>query len=298
MTWEVRTEIPPDRVEELESLLCEWVRSPWSILQENPSSAVLLSGYFDDRTEGVTSWNELRAVAAFLPSNPTWQELEDSDWQNAYKAFLTPWQCGRLHWVPLFDRDTYPVPVGDKALYLDAGMAFGTGAHETTRLCAVRMLEHTEKAGAEISRLSVIDAGCGSGILTLSAALLGYGKVHGFDWDPEAIRVSLENQDINHLSSAAVRFEEAGLEDGLANKRADLLLANIQTEVLRLYPEELIASLNPGGTLVLSGILEREHQPLHHQFLDTFARQSIQVIPRIDVLGDWVSLQYQLSDPK
>jgi len=298
MTWEAQTEIPPTIVEDLESLLCEWVRSPWSLVQENPSSPVVLSGYFEDRGEGELAWKELQAAGPLIAADPVWRELEDSDWQNAYKAFLTPWQCGKLHWVPLWERQTYPVPEGGKALYLDAGMAFGTGTHETTRLCASRMLEHAESAGSGVAGQAVIDAGCGSGILALSAALLGYGTIRGFDRDPEAVRVSRENQMLNNLTPSSIHFEEAGLEEGLSGKRADLILANIQTEVLRLYPDELIGALQPGATLVLSGILEREHQPLHRQFLEAFAQRSLPVVFRLDVLGDWVSLQYQLSNPK
>jgi ribosomal protein L11 methyltransferase len=103
----------------------------------------------------------------------------------------------------------------------------------------------------------VLDAGCGSGILALSAARLGFGEVEGFDNDPEAVRVSRENAALNHLDGR-VRFFTADLVAGLAGREVDLLLANIQADVLIAYAGDLVGAVAPGGTLVLSGILAAE----------------------------------------
>jgi ribosomal protein L11 methyltransferase len=135
-------------------------------------------------------------------------------------------------------------------------MAFGTGNHETTRLCIERLVEFEGKIG-EHESIRMLDAGCGSGILALSAARLGIRDVTGFDIDPEAIRVSIENADLNGLSGS-VRFVVAGLPAGLGGGSADVVLANIQSDVLVRYSSELLSVVAPGGMLAMSGILAAE----------------------------------------
>jgi ribosomal protein L11 methyltransferase len=113
----------------------------------------------------------------------------------------------------------------------------------------------------------VIDAGCGSGILALSAALLGFGEVVGFDNDPEAVRISDENAALNGLTDR-VRFLVGDLVSGLASERdrGDVVLANIQADVLMRFAPELVATVRPGGTLILSGILAGENAQVRQVF--------------------------------
>src|SRR5690606_39178015 len=127
--------------------------------------------------------------------------------------------------------------------WLDPGMAFGTGNHETTRLCCERLALYAARCG---NAGRVIDAGCGSGILALSAAKLGFGGVAGFDNDAEAIRVSRENAELNGLAGK-VDFYVGDLITGLAGRQAELVLANIQSDVLIRFVEELCRTVAPGG---------------------------------------------------
>ena len=112
-----------------------------------------------------------------------------------------------------------------------------------------------------------MDAGCGSGILALSAALLGFTDVSGFDNDPEAVRVSNENAALNDMTGR-VRFFVADITNGLGalDGTVDVLLANIQADVLVKYARELVAAVAPGGTLVLSGILADENSRVREAF--------------------------------
>jgi len=114
-----------------------------------------------------------------------------------------------------------------------------------------------ELAGVTGSSGAVVDAGCGSGILALSAAKLGYKDVAGFDNDPEAVRVSRENAALNELKDD-VRFFEADLLSGLEPEKADVLLANILANVLVEFRVALTRGVRKGGTLILSGILATE----------------------------------------
>ena len=96
------------------------------------------------------------------------RSLPDQDWKDSYKAHFKASRFGRLHWVPEWERKSYSLPPGDVVLWLDPGLAFGTGNHETTRLCCERLVSHAEAAarpGARpVESVRVIDAGCGSGI--------------------------------------------------------------------------------------------------------------------------------------
>jgi ribosomal protein L11 methyltransferase len=152
-------------------------------------------------------------------------------------------------------------------LWLDPGLAFGTGNHETTRLCVERLvaLAASDKGPVTSGKRRVIDAGCGSGILALSAALLGFGEISGFDNDTEAVRVSEENASLNGLAGR-VRFFTGDLVGGLAGEQADVVLANIQADVLMRFARELVGAVAPGGALVLSGILAHENAQVRTVF--------------------------------
>jgi ribosomal protein L11 methyltransferase len=150
-------------------------------------------------------------------------------------------------------------------IWFDAGLAFGTGDHPTTRLCAIRMMDFLETHPA--AQVSVTDAGCGSGILALSAAKLGCGRIAGFDRDPESVRVSIANREENGIDDDAVAFHHAGLEEGFRlTGRADVVLANIISDVLCIYADNLVDSVSPGGVLALSGILAKEQDAVRAHF--------------------------------
>jgi ribosomal protein L11 methyltransferase len=167
-------------------------------------------------------------------------------------------------------------------LWLDPGMAFGTGNHETTRLVVERMVGIAARTGAQGR---VIDAGCGSGILALSAVLLGYGNVAAFDNDAEAVRVSEENAELNGLSGR-VEFYVGDLISGLAGRQAELVLANIQADVLMRFANELCAAVAAGGSLVLSGILSQELERVRTTFVALVPAWEIET----RILGEWSDL--------
>ena len=128
----------------------------------------------------------------------------------------------------------------------------------------------------------VIDAGCGSGILALSAALLGFRDVRGFDNDPEAVRVSEENAALNGLAGRVV-FSTGDLVTGLAGREAEIVLANIQADVLMRFARELVAAVAPGGTLVLSGILAQENAQVRAAFAAVAPNWPIEA----RTMGEW-----------
>jgi ribosomal protein L11 methyltransferase len=232
---EIKAEISPASVELVDELLLGHGYTSWSVLEDVIVQRAWLAGICTTTAEAEAQWQDVRAVLSKAGIEPVgvevYRELGDADWRDSYKAHFHAWQFGRLHWVPTWERETFKLPAGDAVLWLDPGLAFGTGNHETTRLCVERLVTFAEEHGTEGR---VVDAGCGSGILALSAVLLGFRNVSGFDNDPEAVRISDENAALNGLSGR-VQFRVADLITGLEGRASsvDLLLSNIQADVVK-----------------------------------------------------------------
>jgi ribosomal protein L11 methyltransferase len=257
--WEIRVEIPAEAAEEADLAMLESGEGGWSLLEDAVAKRAWIVGIFEGETEARTRWRALLpSLPGPVPADPLPKQLPDADWKNSYKAHFRAWTFGKLHWIPVWERESFVLPAGHSVVWLDPGLAFGTGNHETTRLCIERLVEFEADVG-KFESIRVLDAGCGSGILALSAARLGFRDVTGFDNDPEAIRVSIENADLNGLSGN-VRFMTAALPGGLGGGSADVVLANIQSDILVRYARELVAVVAPGGMLAMSGILATESE--------------------------------------
>lgn len=288
---EIKTEIRAADADAADHVLLELGVEEWSVLEDVIAKRAWVVGIFASEQESQARWRELApllaaagVVGAEREALPLLRTLGDADWRDSYKAHFHPWHFGRLHWVPVWERATFSLPPGDAVLWLDPGLAFGTGNHETTRLCVERLVAVAESDKDQVARdkMRVVDAGCGSGILALSAALLGFGDVAGFDNDPEAVRVSEENAAINGLTGR-VHFFVGDLVGGLAGRPADVLLANIRADVLMRFAGELVAAVASGGTLVLSGILAGENARVRAVFEAKAPEWAIDA----RVMGEW-----------
>lgn len=275
----------------LEDYFCELEISHWSIVQKTDNDAYRLFGYFNTREDALRGWADLKALFPGLPEVLDVTVLDDEDWKNAYKKYLKPWNYKDLHWVPVWERENYKIPSGDVAVYFDAGMAFGTGAHETTQLCAQRLIDFRDTHKSQLKELNVIDAGCGSGILAISAKLLGFGDVMGFDIDEEAVRISDENAEFNGIDKQVI-FKTAGLDDIFPKDKADLVMANILANVLCQYSDVILNAIKPKGTLVLSGILVEEVQKVKEHFSKGAEEIWKEYTVDCRTLGEWADLQF------
>jgi ribosomal protein L11 methyltransferase len=292
--FEIKIEIPSDAADTADNALLELGVAEWSLLQDAIARRAWVVGIFADETTAQARWTELTALLAAAGvaaiGEPATRALADQDWRDSYKAHFKAWRCGRLHWVPVWEREKYALFPGDAVIWLDPGLAFGTGNHETTRLCCERLVtfatRRKESGEAEVEKCRVIDAGCGSGILALSAARLGFGEVAGFDNDPEAVRVSEENAALNGLTGR-VKFFTADLVAGLAGRQAELVLANIQADVLMRFARELLGAVAPGGELVLSGILAVELEQVRGVFSAAATGWAVES----RTLGEWSDLR-------
>ncbi|MCC5805594.1 MAG: 50S ribosomal protein L11 methyltransferase [Opitutales bacterium] len=265
---EVRIAVDAAEADALEAYFCEDYQEHWMLYEDEKQGEHELRGFFDHREAAQSAFGALGAEFPALRGR-VWKverPVADTDWKEAYKLHFRPWSDRGLHWVPVWEADDYPLPEGDCLIPLDPGMAFGTGNHETTRLCVRRLLDARDAWGADnLAGRAVIDAGCGSGILALSARKLGFSPVEGFDNDPDSVAVSVDNARLCGIEDE-VAFRWSGLEEGLAGRSVDILMANILADVLCENADLLLGAVRPGGWLILSGILAREADDVARHF--------------------------------
>jgi ribosomal protein L11 methyltransferase len=209
-----------------------------------------------------------------LPATLSSRTVEDQDWVRATQAQFEPIPIGeRLLIVPSW-RVQEALQREDRrvALVIDPGLAFGTGSHPTTHMC-LEWLEQADLAGKR-----VIDYGCGSGILAIAAARLGSAEVTGIDIDPQALVSAAENARLNDVAIAVQSSSDALPEP------AQVVVANILSNPLKLLAPMLVSLVAPGGTLVLSGVLERQIEEVSQ-----FYGESLPVAPW-RVRDGWVCL--------
>ncbi|MDC0156342.1 50S ribosomal protein L11 methyltransferase [Verrucomicrobia bacterium] len=283
--------IEPDAVENLEDALYELAPSNWSLIVSQKDGTGDLEGFFDSEKDARLALEELESILGQAFEKPfRLDELADRDWKESYKAHFKAWSRGTIHWVPEWKRESYEIPEGHHALYVDPGMAFGTGNHETTRLCLESMISICE--GKKFD--DCIDLGCGSGILSLSAFLLGIEKIKAIDFDPDAIKVAHDNAALNQMNGI-VDFKAQRLETLDEDQDYDLVLANIQADVLMQNAERLLGLVRKGGSLVLSGILTDEMKFVEDCFLNLLQMEEKYFEIDKKSLGEWSLLQLMLK---
>jgi len=205
--------------------------------------------------------------------------VHEEDWADAWKAYFPVMRIGRRIVIRPTWRRHRRLP-DDVVLALDPGMAFGTGLHPTTRLC-LAALEPLADGGA-LHGASVLDVGCGSGILAIAAVRLGAADALGVDTDPIAIESTLANARRNRLARR-IRARHGSLPSGEAP--FGVVLANLIAGVLVALAPALAAELSPGGTLLASGIfIDREAE-----VRAAFEAAGLDVMERT-AEGDWIAL--------
>lgn len=173
-------------------------------------------------------------------------QVDEDDWAESWKQFYKPTRIGRSFLIKPNWED-YEAKEGDLLIEMDPGMAFGTGTHETTRLC-IEALESFMEEGQK-----VYDIGCGSGILSIAAARLGASQVVGVDLDPTAVRVSEENIRLNQVEGR-VDIRLGNLLEVVEDK-ADLIVANILAEIVAGMAKDIGDYLKEDGIFIASGII-------------------------------------------
>ena len=214
-----------------------------------------LIAYFDAELDSVAIRSGIEKYLAALGLGQTpiaTEELEEQDWEAEWRSYFSPvWVTSRIvvhpSWIPVETRDD------QVSLVIDPRMAFGTGGHESTQLC-LQVLEDILEHGARC-----LDLGTGSGILTIAAAHLGAGSVLAVDVDQRAVANARENLIHNGVETKSVEVRQGSINQ-VKGDCFDLILANIQSHILRPLLGPVRELLQVGGRVVFSGLLEREEQ--------------------------------------
>lgn len=236
---------------------------------------------------------ELTRLEEFLPvgtKDITLSNTEDKDWINNWKQFFKPFRLYdniviKPTWEELDD-----VKEGDMVVEIDPGIAFGTGSHETTKLC-IGQLKKYLKSGD-----TVFDVGSGSGILSIISVMLGAGFVHGMDIDEVAVRASIENREVNHMTEEQLVLTCGNLLEGSeatskmaldvnGGNRYDIVVANILADVIIPLSGVVRPFLKDGGYFITSGIIDMKEEAVKEALLGN----GFEIIDVVH-MNDWVSI--------
>jgi len=189
--------------------------------------------------------------AGFHLDPPLEKTVEEQDWVRLTQSQFAPIQIGERIWVVPSWHDA-PIDPNAICLAVDPGLAFGTGSHPTTHLCLLWLEQQSH-----LQNVSLLDYGCGSGILAIAAAKLGCHPVIGTDIDPQAIVAARSNAEINHTSITFVLPNE-GAPELASETQYDIVMANILANPLQVLAPVLVNKMKSGGRIVLSGVLARQ----------------------------------------
>ena len=240
--------------------------------------------YFSTETErdailpevmrSIEEWKEYGADLEFAGVG----DVKKSEWADAWKKYFKPIEISeklliRPSWIDA------PVKQGQQVLTLDPGMSFGTGQHATTLFCLKMIDRLADESGVD----TMLDAGCGSGILAIAAGLLGYKKVDAFDFDPDAVRVAKENLELNGQSWIVPTVGDAAEYAGSPEKY-DLVCANILGHLLIAFSGNISKWVKDGKYLALAGILNSDFDAVSN----CYCEKGFEEIERF-TLREWTS---------
>jgi ribosomal protein L11 methyltransferase len=270
MAWQqLRVQVRSDQLEPLEQMLLEHGglsisyldAKDQAIFQKEPGSTPLW-----DLVDLICLFEQdcnLQVLIFLLQQHPAVENseslrleiLDDQAWERSWMSDFKAMQFGQRLWIcPSWQQPPDPTAIN---IMLDPGLAFGSGSHATTSLC-LQWLEANIKQGC-----TVIDYGCGSGVLGIAAALLGASRVIAVDNDPQAITATLDNAMRNQIPAGIIEcYLPEQLPAEICRQQTDILLANILAEPLSQLAEKFAQLLKPKGQIILSGILDEQVTPL------------------------------------
>jgi ribosomal protein L11 methyltransferase len=242
---------------------------------------LVLSALFPHDTDPLVL---LAALEAFDPgldwTRAAFRNVEDQDWERAWMDQYVPLRFGTRTWIVPWNRELPEEAASPDAavVRLDPGLAFGSGTHPTTALC-LRWLDGLASDGA-LRDATVLDFGCGSGILALAALKLGAARAVGVDNDPQALIATRDNAARNDVDARL----QVWLPHEVPAAPYPVVVANILASALDQLAETLAAHVGPGGRIALSGILVGQEEPLLARYGVWF--DDLQVA----IEGDWVRI--------
>jgi ribosomal protein L11 methyltransferase len=231
--------------------------------------------YFAEESEAMAAKAKIESLL------PEWQEfgievegielfsIKREDWSEVWKKYFHILHISnRLVIKPSWLE--YTPKANQKIVEIDPGMSFGTGQHATTAYC----LKMLDKLIDNENIMTFLDAGCGSGILSIAAAKLGCKAIDAFDIDPDSIMIAGENIEINKIAPENISLQTADVAEFIAPRRDyDLVAANILAHILRENRDKIVSFVKPGGKLILAGILTSDFENAAQYFCEAGLEQ-------------------------
>lgn len=215
----------------------------------------------------------------------TMEYTEDQDWMNQWKSFFKPFSIAEDILVkPVWEELPEDMQDGKIIIHIDPGMAFGTGSHETTRLCVLALRKYLHKD------MHLLDAGCGSGILSIAALKLGACTALGLDIDALAVQATMENASLNDIGTDRLQAFHANILEGtnlpaeLAAKKYDIVVANILADVIIPLSGIIGKYIKEDGLFISSGILTEKAGEVKTALLKNHFE-----IVETATMGEWVA---------
>jgi len=243
--------------------------------------------YLPDNTslDEASAYLEERFTSENISFELSYALIDEEEYANSWKKYYKPLKIGdKIVVCPVWEN--YDLKDGEIVLKIDPGMAFGTGTHETTSLC----IEYLQKVVKTEDK--ILDVGCGSGILSITSLLCGASEALALDIDPNAVRVSYENAELNNFSG---KFEavcdnildpESAIRTKLSGKKYNVIVANIVADIIIRLSDFIYDYLEEDGLFIVSGIItEREND-----VLNALNKNSFKVIDRSEKKG-WVCIK-------
>ncbi len=247
------------------------------LLQKDRSKAIIhIYISPDSNPSEAVSFLQERMEAEAIPYQLRTEGIKEEDWAFGWKKYYHPLRIGN-HIVICPSWETCKLSAGDIQIRLDPGMAFGTGTHETTRLC-LAMLEHYITPGCEM-----LDIGCGSGILSICAALLGASQAVGVDIDATAVRVAQENAEMNHVADKTV-YHCGDLTEKVSGKY-HVICANIVADVILRLAPQVGNFMAEDSIFLVSGIIDSRQQ----EVAQALEQEGFQLIENVEEKG-WCAM--------
>ena len=263
-----------------------WDYVDQAVMEKMKDCETCVTIYVADNPQGMEELMQVRQILARLKAQDPdgkygrleleMKDVDEEDWSNAWKKYYHPVQVGE-HLVVCPSWEAYDRKPDEVVLTLNPGMAFGTGTHDTTRLC----MELLEKYITPQD--TVLDVGCGSGILAITAALLGANKIIGCDIDEVAVKVAGENAALNGVQDR-IAFHQGDLTSQVEGS-FQIICANIVADVIIRLSEDVGRYLAKDGIFITSGIIDTREQDV----LNALEQNGFQVIER-RTSGGWVAL--------
>ena len=219
-----------------------------------------------------------RYSAEGIDSEIILSQCKNEDWENNWKQYFHPIPVGEKLLIRPTWEDEFEA--GDrKVLNIEPGLAFGTGTHETTRLCLETLEKHIHEG------TTVLDIGCGSGILSIASLLLGAKKAVGVDIDALAVKTAIENGEVNNFKEPEYTILQGNLTDKVTGK-FDVVVANIVADVIIMFCKDVASFMKEDALFITSGIIDTREQDV----IDAFNKYGFEIKAR-HTKGGWVCFE-------